>query len=106
MTYQGPERRHRKVFVTKNTEYHLRDGVCVAVRDRSTGDWQLKHRAIGSTLMGGIAVTPEGSWKVSFGAAEVGEKLCFANDIFTTQVQDVKRPSVNTLDSYPVAALA
>ena len=106
MAYQGLERRRHKVFVTQNTEYHLRDGVCIAVRDRRTNTWKLNHRALGSALMGGIAVTAAGAWKVNFGVANVGEKLCFANDLLTTPVLDVTRPSRNTFDSYPIAALA
>ncbi len=37
--YAGPDRRRHRVYVTKNTEYHFRDGFCVAVRDRRTGDF-------------------------------------------------------------------
>ena len=36
--YRGTERRRHRVYMTRNTEYHFRDGVCVAVRDRRTGD--------------------------------------------------------------------
>jgi hypothetical protein len=106
MTYEGMERRHNKVFVTHNTEYHLRDGVCIAVRDRKTGEWQRTHRALGSTLMGGIEVTPIGTWKVNFGPANVGEKLCFANDLLTSPVENVARPNRSVVDTYPSAARA
>ena len=34
--YSGPDRRKRRMYVTHNTEYHLHDGVCVAVRDKHT----------------------------------------------------------------------
>ena len=37
MGYQGPDRRIHRVFVTRNTEYHVRAGVCVAVRDLRGG---------------------------------------------------------------------
>ena len=37
--YAGPERRNRAMYVTANTEYHFRDGVCVAVRDRQSRSW-------------------------------------------------------------------
>ena len=33
-SFSGPDRRRHRVYVTKNTEYHFRDGFCVAVRDR------------------------------------------------------------------------
>ncbi len=39
MSYEGPDRRVHRVIVTRNTEYHFRDGFCVAVRDRRTGDF-------------------------------------------------------------------
>ena len=106
MEYQGPERRRHKVFVTQNTEYHLKDGVCVAVRNRDTGEWNRKHRALGSTLMGGLEVTELGTWKVNFGVAHVGEKLCFANDLLTTPIEDVGRPLRSVVDTYPNAASA
>lgn len=38
------------VFVTSSTEYEVRDGVCCAVRDRSTGACRVNHRAIGMQL--------------------------------------------------------
>ncbi|MBI5507187.1 MAG: hypothetical protein HY903_00415 [Deltaproteobacteria bacterium] len=106
MVYQGPERRHHRVFVTNNTEYHFRDDVCVAVRDCRKGTWQTRHSAIGAKLMGGIAVTPQGSWKVSFGSVDVGQKLCFGNDILTTPVHSILRPGRDTVESYPIAASA
>lgn len=34
MGHTGPERRIRKVYVTRNTEYHLRRDLCIAVRRR------------------------------------------------------------------------
>ena len=30
MSYEGPERRIHRVFVTRNTEYHVRQDRCVA----------------------------------------------------------------------------
>ncbi|MFO0673294.1 MAG: hypothetical protein U0235_27385 [Polyangiaceae bacterium] len=42
----GPDRRRHRVYVTKNTEYHFRDGFCVAVRgDRRPGDSARPPRA-------------------------------------------------------------
>ena len=37
MRYSGADRRVHQVFVTRNTEYHVRSGLCVGVRDRRTG---------------------------------------------------------------------
>lgn len=39
------------VFVTSSAEYEVRDGVCCAVRDRSTGACRINHRAIGMQLV-------------------------------------------------------
>ena len=39
-----------RVFLTKNSEYHVRSGVCFNVRDRRTGNWLAEHEAIGLPL--------------------------------------------------------
>ena len=49
-----PERRRHRVYVTRNTEYHFRDGFCVAVRDRRSGDFLPGHLAIRRRLHGGL----------------------------------------------------
>jgi hypothetical protein len=49
-SYKGPERRRRVTYMTRNTEYHLESGICVAVRDRTSGNWQLCHGALGRRL--------------------------------------------------------
>ena len=45
-TSHVPERRRHRVYVTRNTEYHFRDGFCVAVRDRRSGDFLQGHLAV------------------------------------------------------------
>jgi hypothetical protein len=40
------------MFVTKNTEYHLRHELCVAVRDRYSNVWLEGHLAVGRKLTG------------------------------------------------------
>ena len=56
--HMGPpgrvERRRHRVYVTKNTEYHFRDGFCVAVRDRQSGDFLPGHLALRKRLHGGL----------------------------------------------------
>jgi hypothetical protein len=44
--YVGPERRRNQVLVTRNSEYHCRDGACIGVRDRRTRDFVLDHPAL------------------------------------------------------------
>jgi len=105
MTYTGPERRKNRVLKTSNSEYHLRENCVVAVRDTETRAWQQTHRAVGEQLVGGILITDCGSWRVNFDGAEVGERLCFSNDLMTTPLVEVTRPSVDTVDSYPLSAL-
>ena len=46
------DRRRHKMFVTKNSEYHFRDSECVGVRDRNTGRWVWKHKALRALLTG------------------------------------------------------
>jgi hypothetical protein len=105
MSYTGPERRKNRVLKTSNSEYHLRENRVVAVRDTTTRTWQQQHRALGETLVGGILVTDAGSYRINFEGAEVGERLCFSNDLMTTPLREVARPSVETVDSYPISAL-
>ena len=68
----GTERRQNQVFVTKNTEYHLRSGTCIAVRDRRTGTWLEGHLAVGRSLSGGVKVLefPDTVWDAMGTAAK------------------------------------
>src|SRR4051812_21879164 len=82
-SYSGPDRRRHRVFVTRNTEYHCRDGVCVAVRDLRTGQFAPSHVALGRKMSAGLKFTPDGSI-FSFSppeAPQVGEQLCFSADV-------------------------
>ena len=45
MGYLGKERRIHRIFVTRNSEYHVRRNVCVGVRDRRSGEWLAGHMA-------------------------------------------------------------
>ena len=105
MMYTGPERRKNRVMRTSNSEYHLRENCVVAVRDNETRSWQQDHRAVGQQLVGGILVTESAGWRVNFDGAELGERLCFSNDLMTSPLVEVRRPSVDTVDSYPLSAL-
>ena len=46
------ERRHHKLVVTRNTEYHVRDGRVIAVRRRGSTEWNTEHTALGMTIQG------------------------------------------------------
>jgi hypothetical protein len=107
------ERRHHRVFVTHNTEYHCKDGVCIAVRDRHSGAFLPEHHAIGKRVTGSFELTPEGG----IGAVEPpesmrpGQKLCFSSghgdlehDILTSALVAVERPPKEIVQRYPRAA--
>lgn len=98
--FSGPERRHHLVFLTRNTEYHLRDDVCVAVRDPGTGEFIEDHPAIGRHLSGALRYGPSGEVVKFVPAGElpgVGDLLFFSEgdirtELQTTAVRDIGRP--------------
>jgi hypothetical protein len=103
LAYEGPERRHHRVYVTRNTEYHLRAGTCVAVRDRRTAAWLEGHLAIGRRLSGGVRVAPSGEALPVPRAPGVGEALYFAQgdrELITSVLCGVERPDRATVAAY------
>lgn len=92
---QGRDRRRNKMFVTRNTEYHLRDGVCVAVRDRRTDSWLESHLALGRELSGGVRVLKNGEAIPVTETPQVGEALYFSTggrELITSVLCSVERP--------------
>ena len=69
--YGGPERRRHRVFVTRNTEYHFRDGFCIAVRDRRTGDF-LSDLALQRRVNGGLRFFSNGGISPNTGVPASG----------------------------------
>ncbi|HEY8039602.1 MAG TPA: hypothetical protein VIF15_07400 [Polyangiaceae bacterium] len=110
--YRGPERRRHTVFVTHNSEYHCRDGVCVAVRNRTTGQFALEHDAIGRRLTGSLRLTPNGVAAASPpDRPGMGEQLCFSSghagdfhDLITSSLQHIERPPKKVVKRYPAEA--
>lgn len=108
MRYHGPERRKHKVYVTRNTEYHLRDGVCVAVRDRNSGRFRPAHIALNLRLEGGVKIHPNGCLVPDPGEPRVGDAIFF-NDrstgedrqIVTSRLERIGRPSKEDVAAYP-----
>lgn len=99
MALQLERRRHRR-FITRNTEYHLRDEACVAVRCRNTGAWISDHPALGTLLAGGLKQTPFGYAR---GEAEEGTCLWFdagGVDVVTSRVEAENRPEREALPHY------
>ena len=103
--YRGVERRRHRVFVTRNTEYHFRDGLCVAVRDRHTGEWLADHAALQRSISGGIQFSPDGGIRSHTGQPRVDESLFFATggrDFVTSAFLQEVRPEKSVVDEYPV----
>jgi hypothetical protein len=94
--YAGPERRRHRVYITRNSEYHFRDGFCVAVRDRRTGEFVQGHLALRRRLVGGLRFFPTGGLEAS-GEPRPGDSLYFATsaerELVTSPLERVERPS-------------
>lgn len=105
--YLGPDRRRLTLYVMRNTEYHLRDGVCVAVRDRRSGCWLPAHCALRRTLSGAVRYFSQGHAASLLAAPEVGDSLCFGpcgsggRELVTSELSSVERPGRNQLAGYP-----
>lgn len=102
--YAGPERRRHKTYVTRNTEYHFRDQLCVAVRDRRSGSWLPAHLALQRRLGGTVKLCKSGVAIPSTDQPRVGEALFFDGDgreLVTSSVCAVERPQKVVVESYP-----
>ena len=113
--YKGPERRRHRVFVTRNTEYHFRDGFCIAVRDRRTGDFLEGHLALRRRVNGGLRFFSNGGIAPNGGEPLPGESLYFSSDgreggdastdrsreLVTSPLESVERPARALIDAYP-----
>jgi hypothetical protein len=99
----GAERRIHRVFVTRNTEYHVRRDQCVAVRDRRSGDWVQGHLALESRVSGGLRFHESGGITPNEGLPAVGEALFFCSDgrdLVTSPIVAIKRPEKTLLSRY------
>lgn len=103
MRYAGRDRRIHKVFVTRNTEYHVRRNLCVAVRDRRSGDWLPAHLAFQRLVSGGLRFHRNGGIMPNEGVPAVGESLFFCadgQDLVTSPVIAIERPEREVVASY------
>lgn len=103
--FSGEERRRHKVYVTHNTEYHTRDEVCVAVRDRRTGQWEPEHKAIGHRMTGSLH-TPQFAGDFPFrNSPTPGDQVVFDNGkkhhVITSELERVTRPPREIVQYYP-----
>lgn len=69
------------VVVTLNSVYVLRDGVCAAVRSRSSAveEWDAQHRAIGLVSQGGWLFVARKGLEIH-PQVEQGDRLCLTGD--------------------------
>lgn len=111
MRKHGRERRRRFVYTTRNTEYHVFDGVCIAVRDRLSGRWFRGHVALKRHLEGGIRALPNGALVPTLEPPVVGEPMFFSlrmrddeEQVVTSNVEAVGRPDRDALERYPMAS--
>jgi hypothetical protein len=101
-TYKGIERRHHKLYVTLNTEYHLRDDICVGVKDRKTAKWLKNHMALGHRLLGSIRFKDGGAIP-NLGLPRIGESLYFLapqHEIITSSLVKIERPEKEAIKYY------
>jgi hypothetical protein len=109
MAYQGKERRRHRVYVTRNTEYHLRDGVCVAVRDRKSRAFRAAHIALNLRMDGGVRVYPNGALIPNVDVPDEGDAIFFSHldadgemrQIVTSRIERVDRPAKTIVALYP-----
>ena len=103
MAYEGQDRRIHRVFVTRNTEYHVRRETCVGVRNRDTGEWLARHFAINLPVAGAIKFFESGGLSASTGLPAIGESIYFethGRDLVTSSVVSVERPEAAVVSRY------
>jgi len=101
--FAGFERRQHAVFVTRNSEYHVRRGRVVAVRRRGESRWSAHHAALRMRLDGHVG--PQGNAPAP-GAPVLGERLFLVGDhdsMVTSSVVALERPTRETVSEYPSA---
>ena len=102
--YVGHDRRIHRIFVTRNTEYHVREDTCVGVRDRRSGEWLRAHLALRSRVSGSLRFTPSGSLEPTQKTnPTIGESLFFhaaGRDLVTSTILAVERPARDMLNHY------
>jgi hypothetical protein len=94
-------RRQHRMFVTRNTEYHLRLDECVGVRDVGSGEWYRHHAALRLRAVSLPAMGHDHQW--------VGRRIQFwgsGSDVVTSPVTDVARPPLECPERYISRAVA
>jgi hypothetical protein len=92
------------MYITRNTEYHFRDGVCVAVRDRRSNAWMSHHLALARTLSGAVHFHQNGTAVPRRDEPSVGEAMYFGgagNELVTSLLSSIERPAKDLVAQYP-----
>lgn len=87
--------------MTRNTEYYVKDRLCIGVRDRMTEVWLDGHLALGRALTGSVRVLLGGAAVPRPELPLLGEALYFADDgpeLITSTLTAVERPSLQAMD--------
>ncbi len=99
MSYEGTERRQHRLVVTRNTEYHLKGDVCVAVRDRGTKRWCEGHLAVARRVEGGVRFYDNGAVVPSLDPLSPGDAMFFTyrtergddRQLITSRIEQIAR---------------
>jgi hypothetical protein len=92
------------MYVTRNTEYHVRDGVCIAVRDRQSGVWIDAHDALRQPVVGCVSMHRNGEVVPSRSAPQPGDALFFettGRELLTSALCAIERPTKDVVEAYP-----
>ncbi|GAC1352826.1 MAG: hypothetical protein NVS3B20_25660 [Polyangiales bacterium] len=99
------ERRQHRVLVTRNTEYHFRNKLCIAVRDRRSGEFLPGHLALKRNMAGGVHRLSNGTLIPREEEPSVGEAIYFLADgldLVTSPLIRVERPAKEIVKTYRI----
>jgi hypothetical protein len=91
-----------RIFLTRNSEYHVESHVCVGVRDRRTGNWVEDHPALKRALLSAVAAN--GGLQALYTPC-LGERLEFDVDgasLRTSAVLDIEERGARLTMPRPV----
>jgi len=114
MSYEGTDRRRHRLIVTRNTEYHLKDDVCVAVRDRATKRWAEGHMAVSLRCEGGVKFHSNGAMIPSLTEPAPGDAIFFSyktsggedRQLVTSKIESVLRTPKRDVLAYSTLGCA
>jgi hypothetical protein len=91
-----------RIFLTRNSEYHVEKFVCVGVRDRRTGTWVENHPALKRALLSTVAAN--GNLQ-AISTPCLGERLefdCDGASLRTSVVLDIEERDARATMPRPV----